>query len=89
MSIYDKFRIIENHVNLENSKNIVSKIDNYFENFFNSDMKVLASDYINQIIWFDKIKMEDCYINCAYHLQNHLIQIRNNMRIFIKKGKFD
>jgi hypothetical protein len=89
MLIDDKYRIIENHIILEDKKNIVNKIDNYFENFFNSDMKVIASDYINQVIWFDKIKIEDCYINCAYHLQKYLIQIRNNMRIFIKKDNFE
>lgn len=89
MTIYDKFRIIENHIKLEDNKIIINKIDNYLENFLISDMKVLISDYVNQVVWFEKINIENYYVNIDSYLKNYLIQRRNNMRIFIKKGNFE
>jgi hypothetical protein len=89
MSINDKFGIIENHIDAENIKNINNKLENYFENYLSSDIKVLAFDYINQIIWFDKINIKIFYGNIENHIKNYLIQRRNNMRIFIKKESFD
>jgi hypothetical protein len=89
MSIYDKFGIIENHLKSEDKKNIVNKIENYFENFLNSDMRVLVSDYVNQVIWFEGINLENFSVNVDSHLKNYLIQRRNNMRTFIKKESFE
>jgi hypothetical protein len=89
MTLHDKFAIIENHINQENKKNITTKIESYFENFLNSDMKVLISDYINQVIWFNNINLEDIYINIDSQLKSYLIQRRNGMRVFIKKENFE
>ena len=89
MSIYDKFGIIENHLKSEDNKNIVTKIENYFENFLSSDIKVLVSDYVNQVIWFKGINLENFSVNVDSHLKNYLIQRRNNMRTFIKKENFE
>lgn len=89
MTLYDKFGIIENHLNQEDKKNISSKIENYFENYLNSDMKVLVSDYINQVVWFNNIELEDISANIDTQLKNYLIQRRNGMRIFIKKENFE
>ena len=89
MSICDKFGIIENHLKSEDKTVVASKIENYFENFLNSDMKVLAHDYINQVIWFDSVNFENFSINIDSQLKNYLIQRRNNMRTFIKKENFE
>lgn len=89
MSIYDKFEIIENHLKSEDKKNILIKIENYFENFMSSDIKVLVSDYINQFIWFEGINIENFSINIDSQLKNYLIQRRNTMRTFIKKENFE
>jgi hypothetical protein len=88
MSIYDKFGIIENHIQ-DDQKKVLTKIENYFENYLNSDIKVLGSGYIEQIIYFDKIKIHDLLSNIKLLLKNYLIQRRNNMRTFIRKESFD
>jgi hypothetical protein len=89
MSLYDKFGIIENHLAHEDNKMVVSKIENYFENLLNSDIRVLIPDYINQVIWFEGINSDDFTIKVDVHIKNYLIQRRNNMRTFIKKESFE
>lgn len=89
MSLYDKFGIIENHLQHEDKKKVVSKIENYFENLLNSDMRVLIPDYINQVIWFEEVNPDDFTINIDVQIKNYLIQRRNNMRTFIKKEHFE
>ena len=89
MSLYDKFGIIENHLANEDKKKVAGKIENYFENLLNSDIRVLIPDYINQVIWFEGINADDFTINMDVHIKNYLIQRRNNMRTFIKKEKFE
>lgn len=89
MSLYDKFGIIENHLANEDKKKVASKIENYFENLLNSDIRVLIPDYINQVIWFEGINADDFTINMDVHIKNYLIQRRNNMRTFIKKESFE
>ena len=89
MSIYDKFGIIENHLKTEDKHSIITKLENFFENFLISDMKILVSDYVNQVIWFEDINLEHFSVNIDSHLKNYLIQRRNNMRTFIKKENFE
>jgi hypothetical protein len=89
MSICDKFSIIENHLQTEDKKKVVNKLENYFENFLSSDIKILIPDYVNQVIWFEGINLENFNINIDSHIKNYLIQRRNNMRTFIKKENFD
>jgi len=88
MSLYDKFKIIENHIKNEDKTKTISKIDNYFENILISDTHVLVSDYINQVVWFDNINSDD-FSSINIHVKNYLIERRNNMRIFIKKESFE
>ncbi len=89
MSLSDKFNIIENHIQFDDSKKIVNKIENYFENLLNSDIKILVSDYVNQVVWFEGINIENFTINIDSHIKNFLIQRRNNMRLNIKKENFE
>mgnify|MGYP001492448489 CR=1 FL=1 len=89
MSLYDKFGIIENHLANEDKKKVASKLENYFENLLNSDIRVLIPDYINQVIWFEGVNADDFTINMDVHIKNYLIQRRNNMRTFIKKENFE
>lgn len=89
MSLYDKYSIIENHLKDENIKIITSKIENYFENYLSSDIKVLVPEYIEQSIYFNKINLGDLKINIQLSIKNYLIQRRNNFRIFIKKEKLE
>ena len=85
MSLHDKYGIIENHLIYENTKTATSKIENYFENYLNSDIKVLVPEYIEQCINFNKINLEDLKINIQSYIKNYLIQRRNNIRSSIKK----
>lgn len=89
MSLNDKFGIIENHVLPEDHKKLFYKVDNYFENFLNSDIKVLIPGYVDQIFWFDKSLHAELISNIESQIKNYLIQRRNNMRSFIKKENFD
>jgi hypothetical protein len=91
MSLLDKFGIIENHIKdeIDNKDKIIRKIENYFENYLNTDVKVLLSDYINQVIWFENINKNDLIININSYIKNFLIQRRNTMRTYIKKDSFE
>ena len=85
MTLCDKFGIIENHLVKEDIKTITSKIENYFENYICSDIKVLIPEYIDQSIYFNKINIEELKINIQSFIKDYLIQRRNNIRSFIKK----
>lgn len=89
MSLYDKFNIIENHLNNEDRKKISNKMEYYFENLLNSDIKVIMSDYINQVIWFDGVNLEQFGDSLENQIKNYLIQRRNNIRTFIKKDSYE
>ena len=89
MSLTDKFGIIENHIKNDDKKKLTARIENYFENYLSSDIKVLIPDYVNQVIWFEEINFDNFTINIDSHIKNYLISRRNNMRSFIKKDSFD
>ncbi len=89
MSLTDKFGIIENHIKNDDKKKLTVRIENYFENYLSSDIKVLIPDYVNQVIWFEGINFDNFTINIDSHIKNYLISRRNNMRSFIKKDTFD
>jgi hypothetical protein len=89
MSLNDKFGIIENHVQKNDKKQLHDRVENYFENYLNSDIRILIPDYINQIIWFEGINLENFTVNIDSHIKNYLISRRNNMRSLIKKDNFD
>jgi len=88
MSLNDKFGIIENHIQKNDNKNLLNQVENYFENYLNSDIKILIPDYINQLIWFEGITLENFTVNIDSYVKNYLISRRNNMRSFIKKDSF-
>lgn len=89
MSLNDKFGIIENHIQKDDKKKLHDRVENYFENYLNSDIRILIPDYVNQIIWFVGINLENFTVNIDYHIKNYLISRRNNMRSLIKKDNFD
>ena len=89
MSLNDKFGIIENHIQKDDKKKLHDRVENYFENYLNSDIRILIPDYVNQIIWFVGINLENFTVNIDSHIKNYLISRRNNMRLLIKKDNFD
>ena len=89
MSLHDKYGIIENHlINLDVQAN-TSILENYFENYLYSDIKILAPSYIDQSIYFNKINIPDLIVNIQSLIKDSLIQRRNNIRSFIKKERFE
>jgi hypothetical protein len=86
MSLIDKFQIIENHVD---SKNIDSKLENYFENYINNNIKITFTNYINMLSWFNNINIPKVEVYLTKILTQHLTERRNNMRSFIKKSDFE
>lgn len=86
MSLIDKFQIIENHVD---SKNIDSKLENYFENYINNNVKITFTNYINMLSWFNNINIPKVEVYLTKILTQHLTDRRNNMRTFIKKSDFE
>ena len=89
MSLNDKFGIIENHIQKDDKKRLHDRVENYFENYLNSDIRILIPDYVNQIIWFEGINLENFTVNIDSHIKNYLISRRNNMRSLIKKDNFN
>lgn len=84
----DKFAIIQNDVyNLSNDQ-IITKLDNYFENiFFDSNQRVFHNDLIIQIIQFKKnIDISEIILR---HLDNYLKEKKIAIRNSIKKGNFE
>lgn len=87
MNLIDKYELIENH--LINDKNIFNNIENYIENYLNSELKILAPEYLNQSLYLNNINKLDLINNIKYFIKNYLIIIRNNFRIFVKKETFE
>jgi len=85
--IKDKFNIIQNNLVDITNEDLLSLIENYFENILYSNERIIHSDLILQISWF--IKEFDVSLIILRHLENYLkekkILIRNN----IKKGSFE
>jgi hypothetical protein len=84
----DKFAIIQNDIcNLSNDE-LISKLDNYFENLFlNSNQRVFHNDLIIQIIKFRKdIDVVEIILR---HLDNYLKEKKIGIRNSIKKGNFE
>lgn len=87
MSLYDKFGIIENHL-IQDNKTLFSKLENYFENYLNSDIKIVMFDFINQAKWFQNINFKDLSIDIENLLKNHLFQRRNIIKNYVKKENY-
>jgi hypothetical protein len=85
MSLIDKYNIIENHV-IDKNK-VSTKLENYFENYLESDIKVFIPDYINQIIYFERDNINIDFL--GNQIEKLLIQRRNNIRNLIKKENFE
>lgn len=86
MNLLDKFKIIEYDIKDEN---INDKLDNYFENFILSDLHIKMPDYINQILYFNKIDKIILNNNIVTYITKLLFQTRLNIRNAIKKEKFE
>ena len=54
VDLADKFNILDNTVVDTPSEELVSLIDNYFENLLYSNEKTLNSDFLSQVFWFHK-----------------------------------
>jgi hypothetical protein len=84
----DKFAIIQNDIcNLSNDE-LISKLDNYFENlFFDTNQRIFHNDLIIQIIQFRKdIDISEIILR---HLDNYLKEKKIAIRNSIKKGNFE
>lgn len=85
--LVDKFHIIENQIENVSKDELVSLLNNYIENIFLSDEKVLISDLITQILYFkNDINFNNIMIN---HFTEFLKQKKNFVRNSIKKGNFE
>jgi hypothetical protein len=85
--LYDKFNIIENPIKDVNSDELLSDINNYFENLLLFDEKIMHQDYITSISRFQN-KIDYTKI-LTTHLENYLKQKRLSIRNNIKKGNFE
>jgi len=85
--IKDKFNIIQNNIIDITDDELISLIDNYFENIMHSNEKVIHSDIISQILWFKKDFNYSQII--LRHLENYLKEKKIGIRNSIKKGVFD
>jgi hypothetical protein len=84
----DKFAIIQNDISNLSNDELISKLDNYFENLFlNSNQRVFHNDLIIQIIRFRKDI--DIFEIILRHLDNYLKEKKIAIRNSIKKGNFE
>jgi len=85
MALHDKFNIISEF----NSNNSIdaSQINNFIENYLESETYIIHPDYIHQLVWHNKIS--DCDKLIDTNMKKHLKQIKTNITNFIKKGDFD
>ncbi len=89
MALHDKFNIILD-INSKNPTTELidaSQINNFIENYLESETYIIHPDYIHQLIWHNKIL--DCDKLIDTNMKKHLKQIKTNITNFIKKGDFD
>ena len=84
----DKFNVIR-ELNNNNNINYNSIVKNYLENYFESNINIYHPDYIYQLIWNNKISIDEINKLQNDAISNILIQKRQNIRNLIKKNKFD
>jgi hypothetical protein len=88
-TMIDKFNCITD--NKRYTKTLLDILDNYFENYFQNNNKVLLYEYFSQINHYNSeiINSDELYKIIYNQLENYIIVIRNNMRISIKKDLFN
>ncbi len=86
MALHDKFNIIL-EINQNNETIDASQINNFIENYLESETYIIHPDYIHQLIWHNKLS--DCDKLIDTNMKKHLKQIKTNITNFIKKGDFD
>lgn len=86
MALHDKFNIILD-INPKNDIIDASQINNFIENYLESETYIIHPDYIHQLIWHNKLL--DCDKLIDANMKKHLKQIKTNITNFIKKGDFD
>jgi hypothetical protein len=86
MALHDKFNIIS-EFDSNNETIDASQINNFIENYLESETYIIHPDYIHQLVWHNKIS--DCDKLIDSNMKKHLKQIKTNITNFIKKGDFD
>jgi hypothetical protein len=86
MALHDKFNIIS-EFNSNNELIDASQINNFIENYLESETYIIHPEYIHQLIWHNKIS--DCDKLIDTNMKKHLKQIKTKITNFIKKGDFD
>lgn len=82
--LIDKFRIIKN--NIVETDNEYSLLENFIENFLESNIFNIHPYYLFQLANKKQIDIDECINN---KLDLYLKDLRNNIRILIKKGRYD
>jgi len=87
--LIDKFNCID--MNKRDDKTILENLENYFENYFQNNNKVLLYDYMLQAINFnsDIIYSENLSKIIYNQMGEYISFVRNNMRASIKKNLFN
>jgi hypothetical protein len=87
--LIDKFNCIDN--NIRDDKIILDTLENYFENYFQNNNKVLLYDYILQILNFNPsiIHSDELHKIIINQMKEYISSVRNNMRVSIKKNLFN
>lgn len=86
MALHDKFNIIS-QFDSNNETIDTSQLNNFVENYLESETYIIHPEYIHQLIWHNKIS--DCDKLIDTNMKKHLKQIKTNITNFIKKGDFD
>ena len=84
MALLDKFNIISDTGSVLID---ISEINNFIENYLESETYIIHPEYIHQLVWHNKIPNCDKIMDT--NIKKHLKQIKTNIINFIKKGDFD
>ena len=86
LSIYNKFNIIKK---LESTNiDYESVIQNYIENYIDTEINIYHPDYIYQIIWNNKIDEDKIKLLFDDALNSEIIKKKQNIKTLINKNKF-
>jgi len=85
LEIEDKFNIIQN---IEvNDIDYISLINNFIENYLESEVNIVHPVLIHQLVWNNVIRDIENIINIK--LKNYILNLKNTIKNLIKKDKFD
>lgn len=85
MNILDKFNVI---YPIDDNNDFKEIIKSYLENYLENNDSIFLSEYIYQLIWFNKICSNDLINIYCLTMNKYIINIKQNIQLLYKKRSF-